>query len=66
MQDELNDLILKNYELSKYIEELASKIEIKDCNKRNMLLFGFFNNARIHFYSINLLIEKNFITLLLH
>lgn len=28
MQDELNNLIIKNYELSKYIEELASKIEV--------------------------------------
>lgn len=58
MQDELNNLIIKNYELSKYIEELASKIEVNDDNKRNMLLLGFFNNTRIHFYSMNLLIEK--------
>ncbi len=58
MQDELNNLIIKNYELSKYIEELASKIEVNDDDKKNMLLIGFFNNARIHFYSMNLLIEK--------
>lgn len=54
MQDELNN----NYKLSEYIEELASKIEVNDDNKRNMLLIGFFNNARINFYSMNLLIEK--------
>lgn len=58
MYNKLDDLILKNYELSKYIEELDSKIKVSDDNKRAMLLVGFFNNARIHFYSMNLLIKK--------
>ncbi len=53
-----NKLIKINYKLSKYIEKLVSKVEVDDCNTRDMILIVFFNNARIHFYSMNLLIEK--------
>lgn len=53
-----NKLISINYKLSKYIEKLISKVEVDDCNTRDMILIGFFNNSRIHFYSMNLLIEK--------
>ncbi len=55
---EINELIKKNYDLSKYIEDLALKIRVEDSNKREMLLFGFFNNTRIHFYSMILLIKN--------
>jgi len=58
MPKEIESLILINNDLSKYIDELASKIKVNDANQRDMLLFGFLNNARIHFYSMNLLIKK--------
>ena len=55
---EIDELINVNNKFSKYIEELTSKIEIDNFKKKEMILIGFFNNARIHFYSMNLLIEK--------
>ena len=55
---EVDELIETNHNLSKFIEELISKIKLEDNKNRDMILFGFFNNARIHFYSMNLLIEK--------
>jgi len=57
LPDEI-ELVLYNFEFSKYIEQMASKLEIKNYNKREIILVGFFNNARIHFYSMNLLIDK--------
>ena len=55
---EVDELIETNYNLSRFIEELIPKIELEDDKNRDMILSGFFNNARIHFYSMNLLIEK--------
>lgn len=58
MSDKINNLISENYKFSKFVEELSVKLNVDDSDKRDMLLVGFFNNARIHFYSMNLLIEK--------
>ena len=51
---EVDELIETNYNLSRFIEELIPKIELEDDKNRDMILSGFFNNARIHFYSMNL------------
>lgn len=54
----IKKLMKINYKFSKYIEKLILKVEVNDSNTRDMILIGFFNNSRIHFYSMNLLIEK--------
>ena len=58
MTDTIKFLISKNDEFSECIERMAAKLEIENDNKREMILVGFFNNTRVHFYSMNLLIEK--------
>lgn len=58
MSSEIKNLILQNDELSKSIELLLLKIEVKDDDKREMLLIGFLNNSMVHFRSMNLLIEQ--------
>ncbi len=49
--------IEKNIKFLKRIEDIAKKIPISQ-NKRDMLFSGFFRNTLSHYYSINILCEK--------
>lgn len=48
----------RNQDLENRIENILSQIEIEDDNQRALLFTAFLKNGLSHFYSINILIEK--------
>ena len=50
--------IKNNYHLLKEIENLTGKIEINQNLEKDYLFAGFYRNSLVHYYSINILVEK--------